>query len=315
MDRNTNTQSQPPSRDDVAELVRRLISNTSNQRITWTLKSSAYGSSFFARLDGGEVDFCELRREVDTDAWFLSTKGIITRDEHRFEFPSSHFLGSDVRLQRPDMSEDFEQLHTLVRAQLASRPEILLQAVLVNTGDRINDGVLVTSVALPWLQIYRELQDNPNFLLEFVGHPRRFEEMIAGAYERAGFDVILTPQSNDGGRDVIASKSGFGSIRFLEQIKAYKPGHLVTHDDVRAMLGVLSSDLNASKCLITTTSGFQPNVLSSPQFAPFIPNRLELKDGDQTVEWLRSIDPTAGTKLTDKPANNCGNRSGESTGL
>lgn len=158
--------------------------------------------------------------------------------------------------------------------------------------------MLVASVALPWLEIYREPQDNPNFLHEFVGHPRRFEEMIAGAYDRAGFDVILTPRSNDRGRDVIASKSGFGSIRFLEQVKAYKPGHLVTHEDVRAMWGVLSSDLNASKCLITTTSGFQPNVVSSLEFMPLIPYRLELKDGEQTVEWLRSINPMANTKLT-----------------
>lgn len=265
----TKAQSRRPSRDDIAELVRRLISETANETITWTLKpsdyGSSYGSSFFARLDGGEVDFREIRREVDIDTWFLSSKGLITPDEHRFEFP---ILDDDAKLRRPHRS-DFVQLDSLVRAQLARRPEILLQACLVVTGDRVKDGVLVEFVALPWLHIHQELQNNPNFLLEFVNHPQRFEEMIAGAYVRAGFDVILTPRSNDGGRDVIASKGGFGSIRFLEQIKAYKPGHLVTHDDVRAILGVLSSDLNASKCLITTTSGFQPNVLSSPQFRSF----------------------------------------------
>jgi restriction system protein len=140
------------------------------------------------------------------------------------------------------------------------------------------------------LEIYREIERDPDFLIQFVKHPRFFEEFIAGAYIRAGWDeVILTPRSNDGGRDVIASKRGFGAIRFLEQAKAYSPGHLVTHDDVRASLGVLSADLNASKCLITTTSDFQPTVATSEQFRPFIPNRLELKNGKATLNWLREI--------------------------
>jgi restriction system protein len=55
------------------------------------------------------------------------------------------------------------------------------------------------------------------------------KEIIAGAYHRSGFDeVILTPRSGDHGRDVIAIKKGIGSIRVIDQVKAYKPGHLVT---------------------------------------------------------------------------------------
>lgn len=170
-------------------------------------------------------------------------------------------------------------------------PELLFQAALVDVEDSVAEGFLIRSIALPWFEITRELERNPDFLFQFVNHPRLFEEFIAGAYERAGWDeVILTPRSNDGGRDVIASKRGFGAIRFLEQAKAYSPGHLVTHNDVRAMLGVLSSDQNASKCLITTTSDFQATVASCKQFKPFIPNRLELKNGDATLKWLRKIE-------------------------
>lgn len=171
-------------------------------------------------------------------------------------------------------------------------PEILLQATLVNTGELVKEGALLESVALPWFEINRAIQRDPNFLFQFIGHPRKFEEFIAGAYELAGYDVVLTSQSGDGGRDLIASKSGYGAIRFLEQLKAYKPGHLVTHDDVRAILGVLSSDPNASKCLITTTSDFQPNIRKSEQFKQHIPYKLELKNGTETIEWLKSINPT-----------------------
>jgi restriction system protein len=99
----------------------------------------------------------------------------------------------------------------------------------------------------------------------------------------------LTPASGDKGRDVIATKRGICSLRVLDQAKAYAPRHLVRHNDVRAMLGVLSVDQNASKGLITTTSDFEPGILSSGEFASFIPYRLELKNGEQLLKWLAKI--------------------------
>jgi restriction system protein len=50
-------------------------------------------------------------------------------------------------------------------------------------------------------------------------------------------DTSLLLQSGDGGRDIIATKIGIGSIRFYDQVKAYKPGHIVTADEVRSVYG------------------------------------------------------------------------------
>ena len=152
----------------------------------------------------------------------------------------------------------------------------------MNLGDKTSEGQLVTDVALPWLQIVHEIERDPQFLYQFVNDPRKFEEFIAATYRKAGWtEVILTPRSSDGGRDVIAVKRGYGSIRFLEQCKAYRHGNLVTHNDVRAMLGVLQTDANASKGIITTTSDFQPGIHTGSEFKPFMPHRLELKNGQQ----------------------------------
>src|SRR5690606_23049538 len=114
----------------------------------------------------------------------------------------------------------------------------------------------------------------------------------AAAYDLTGEwdEVTLTDRSGDGGRDIIVVKRGFGSIRFLEQTKAYSPGRLVTHDDQRAMLGVLQTEPNSSKGIITTTSDFAPGVLAGLQFAPFMPHRLETKNGQQLRGWLQEID-------------------------
>ena len=172
----------------------------------------------------------------------------------------------------------------------ARSPELLIQATIVNFGDKTNEGQLIVDVALPWVDIMREIERDPEFLYQFVQNPRKFEEFIAATYKKAGWpEVTLTPRSKDGGRDVIAVKPGHGSIRFLEQCKAYKRGNLVTHDDVRAMMGVLQTDANSSKGIITTTSDFQPGILKSDEFKPFIPHRLELKNGPQTRDWLLEI--------------------------
>src|SRR5437899_12610567 len=100
---------------------------------------------------------------------------------------------------------------------------------------------------------------------------RKLEEIIAGGFERWGFpDVVLTPRSADGGRDVIATRPGIGSIRIFDQVKAYKPGLLVTADQVRSMLGVLSGE-NVSKGLVTTTSDFAPRLHEDVHLSKFIP--------------------------------------------
>jgi restriction system protein len=72
--------------------------------------------------------------------------------------------------------------------------------------------------------------------IAFQISPRKWEEIIAGAYKKAGFDEVILTRSGDLGRDVIAVKKGIGTIRVVDQVKAYKPGHLVTVNDVRGAI-------------------------------------------------------------------------------
>ena len=97
--------------------------------------------------------------------------------------------------------------------------------------------------------------------------------------------MTLTPRSGDYGRDVIAVKRGLGSVRVIDQVKAYKPGHLVTADDVRALMGVLQGD-GASKGFLTTTSEFAPKIHTDPLIVPFIPSRLDLINGKLLLQRL-----------------------------
>lgn len=145
--------------------------------------------------------------------------------------------------------------------------------------------MLVTLTSLVWGSIVNELKADWSKAFEIPSHV--WEEVIAGAYKRAGFDeVILTPRSGDFGRDVIAIKNGTGCVKIIGSVKAYKPGHLVKHDDVRALLGVLSGNSNASKGMITTTSDFAPRIPIDPFIKPFLPTRLELVGGRTLRKWL-----------------------------
>ncbi len=73
-------------------------------------------------------------------------------------------------------------------------PTILLQTALIGLGPKTSDGQIVRAVTPPWLQIFHEIERNPELLFEFVNDPWKFEEFIAGAYKQDGWEVELAPQ-------------------------------------------------------------------------------------------------------------------------
>ena len=161
-------------------------------------------------------------------------------------------------------------------------PELLIPALVI-AGEEEAEGQLIQAVSLPWFEIIREVERDPEFLHRLDW--RKLEELIAGAYKREGWpDVVLTPRSRDGGRDIIVSRPGLGAIRFYDQVKAYSAGHRVTANDVRALVGVLTLHPNVSKAVITTTAEFAPGV--PDEMKALIPYRLELKDGPTLRKWL-----------------------------
>ncbi len=184
--------------------------------------------------------------------------------------------------------ESIQSFETVGLPELLNSPEILLQATIVNLGDKTTEGQLVQGVAIPWFEFIRQLERDPEFLFKVPW--RKLEELVAGAYEREGWDeVTLTPRSGDRGRDVIATKRGIGSIRIIDQVKRYNLGLRVTADEVRSMLGVLQIDQNVSKGIVTTTSQFAPGIFEDKRLQAFIPHRLELKDGQQLIRWLLGL--------------------------
>lgn len=171
---------------------------------------------------------------------------------------------------------------------------VLMQAVLV-ASSKTKEGKLIEAVTLPWFDLIGLLKRDPEIAFQIP--PDKWEEIVAGSYHRAGFDeVVLTPRSGDFGRDVIAIKRGLGSVRVIDQVKAYGPNHLVTAEDVRALLGVLHAD-GTSKGFLTTTSGFAPRLTKDILLAPWIGPRLELIDGKQLITRLSQLALSGPTRI------------------
>jgi restriction system protein len=170
---------------------------------------------------------------------------------------------------------------------LAAHASLTISGLIVPEG-KTRQGTLVLSTSAVWAEIATRLSSNWDDAFRLSSN--QWEELIAGAFKKAGYDeVTLTPRSGDLGRDVIAIKKGIGSIKILGSVKAYARDHLVEYDHVRALLGVLSGELDASKGIITTTSDFPPKIRDDPYIAPFLPTRLELLNGKELQHWLARL--------------------------
>lgn len=163
--------------------------------------------------------------------------------------------------------------------------EVLLSALIETDGASI-EGTVVRMVAPAWLELVRLIQANPLILNSLEA--RRFEELMAGAYKRAGFDkVILTPRSGDHGVDVIAERQGLGRIRLVDQSKQFASHSVVTANDVRALGFVALADGSHTKGVVTTTSTFAPRIAQDRFLGPYLKTgRIELVDGKKLLDRL-----------------------------
>ena len=115
--------------------------------------------------------------------------------------------------------------------------------------------------------------------------PRQFEEFIAELIDGIGFsEVVLTPRSYDGGKDVIASKIIHGiPLTFYFECKKYAEDNKAQLDTLRALLGVVAHDSRKANVgvLVTTstfTAGAQDLILSEC--------RLDGKDYPGVTGWI-----------------------------
>jgi restriction system protein len=155
-------------------------------------------------------------------------------------------------------------------------------------GENVRNGEIIVRPARLWREICERLVLDWRDAYEIS--PEIWEELVAGAFAEARFDeVILTPRSRDGGKDVIAVRRGPLSMKVFASVKAYGPDNKVKYDDVRALAGVVNMDVSVTKGILATTSTFPPLLLQDEHLKNVIPHRIELMDGPALQKWLESL--------------------------
>ncbi|MDO9341184.1 MAG: restriction endonuclease [Bacteroidales bacterium] len=146
--------------------------------------------------------------------------------------------------------------------------KIISQRTIIDISSQIND------------RLIKHFSQNPNELK--VINRRLFEELIAELFHGFGFEVELTKQTRDGGRDIVAIKNAEVGLKYLIECKRPDPGNVIGIRPVRELYGV-KQDEKASKAILATTTYFSPDAL---QFFDRNKWELEPKDFNGVMNWI-----------------------------
>lgn len=117
----------------------------------------------------------------------------------------------------------------------------------------LKDGLGLGGVAPGLLHCY--FAEHPNEIHSLLD-PNRFEGFVTAVYAAEGWHVVQTPQTRDGGKDVIATRmvNGAKLLAYI-QAKRYQPGRSVGAPAVKEFVATLAGD-GVEKGIIVTTSHF-----------------------------------------------------------
>jgi division/cell wall cluster transcriptional repressor MraZ len=128
--------------------------------------------------------------------------------------------------------------------------------------------------------LFERMQAGPELMHQLT--PRQFEEFVAELYSRQGFEVVLTPETRDGGVDLyVVEHTAYGRLLTVVDCKRLRPDRPVGVELVRTLLGTIKIK-DASAGVIATTSRFTKDALAEGAKFPF---RVGLQDyfGLQTM--------------------------------
>jgi HJR/Mrr/RecB family endonuclease len=161
---------------------------------------------------------------------------------------------------------------------------LLLFEDILFSSIRQNSEIIIKTSAEIWSETIAKLADNPVGLMELS--PRKFEELVAELLIRENMHIRLTRKTKDGGIDIFAEVDTIlGRHLYLVECKRYAKTNPVGVSIVRSLYGVVESQ-NATKGIIITTSNF---TRGSKTFSDSHKNRMDLKNYDSLVNWLKKI--------------------------
>jgi len=116
--------------------------------------------------------------------------------------------------------------------------------------------------------------------------PRQFEEYTAELFEKRGYKVKLTPETRDGGKDLLIIQGDtLGEFLIYTECKRYAPDNPIGVRIVRELFGTIIAD-RATAGIIVTSSYFSPDAIV---FTEKIKHQMSLVDFVKLKKWIEQI--------------------------
>ena len=128
-----------------------------------------------------------------------------------------------------------------------------------------------------------QIQNNPEYIYELT--PREFEEVVAEIFSANGYEVTLTQETRDGGKDIIVKQMVMGSpfVMFIE-CKQYNAKNKVSVNIIRELCGIQTED-KVNKAMVVTSSFFSKDAIA---FAEKRGSLLGLADFNSLMQWINN---------------------------
>lgn len=173
--------------------------------------------------------------------------------------------------------KDIYQLYTYGKGISLQHPKIIVpERNVIKVPEEVkNDINVITRSLLDKVAI------KPEILYEIT--PRQFEEFVCEMFEREGYNVRLTKQTRDGGKDLIVlNKSLLGDMIIYAECKKYSPKYPVNVGLVRELYGTVEAD-RATAGIMVTTSYFSKD---ARKFQEQIKGRMNFLDYKALVNQI-----------------------------
>lgn len=176
-----------------------------------------------------------------------------------------------------DIEKDIHQLYTYKGGVSLKHPEIVVpERKIIRVPDELKNDIKVVTYSL-----VDKVALRPEILQEIT--PRQFEELVCELFERKGYNVQLTKQTRDGGKDLIVlNNSMLGDLVIYAECKKKAPKHPVNVGLVRQLYGTVEAD-RVTAGIMVTNSYFSED---ARRFQQTIKSRMNLMDYSELMKQI-----------------------------
>lgn len=176
-----------------------------------------------------------------------------------------------------DFEKDIHQIYTYKGGVSLQHPEIVVpERKIIRVPDELKNDINVVTHSL-----VDKVALRPEILQEIT--PRQFEELVCELFERKGYNVQLTKQTRDGGKDLIVlNNSMLGDLVIYAECKKKAPKHPVNVGLVRQLYGTVEAD-RVTAGIMVTNSYFSKD---ARRFQQTIKSRMNLIDYSELMKQI-----------------------------